>query len=100
MKEQAQRKISVTLPGSLIDEAEAVARADRHTRSEIIALAVKQYLREKRRIELKNTMQRGYLEKGTLNLEIAEKSIASDESAYKVYEEFLSESDDSDCKTR
>lgn len=99
MKEQAQRKISVTLPDSLIEEADMFARTSRQTRSQFIALAMKQYLCEKRRIELKDKMKKGYLEMAEINLDIAEKSFASDESAYKVYEDFLSESDDSDCKT-
>ena len=48
---------------------------------------------EKRRIELKEQMKRGYLEMGDINLEIAENSLLSDESACEIYEEFLSESE-------
>ena len=63
-------------------------------------LAVKQFVSEKRRIELKEQMKRGYLEMGDINLEIAENSLLSDESAYEIYEEFLSESENCDSKTR
>ena len=99
MKNQAQRKISVTLPEELIRETDELAKSDKVSRSEIITLAMKQFFREKRRIESKENMKCGYLQMAEINLDIAAESVASDESAYKVYEDFLSESEDCDCKT-
>ena len=99
MKNQAQRKISVTLPEELIMETDVLAKTDKVSRSEIITLAMKQFFREKRRIESKANIERGYLQMAEINLELAAESVASDESAYKVYEDFLSESEDCDCKT-
>lgn len=100
MEEKAQRTISVTLPDLLVEEVDNLAAADNRSRSEVIKLAVKQFVSEKRRIELKEQMKRGYLEMGDINLEIAENSLLSDESAYEIYEEFLSESENCDSKTR
>lgn len=100
MEEKAHRTISVTLPDLLVEEVETLAAADNRSRSEVIKLALKQYVSEKRRIELKEQMKRGYLEMGDINLEIAESSLLSDESAYEIYEEFLSESENCDSKTR
>lgn len=100
MKNEAQRKISLTLPDSLLDEVDAFRKLDNQSRSEFVALAMRQYMRERRRIELKEQMKKGYLEMGNINLEIAEDSLLSDESAYKIYEEFLSESEERDSKTR
>lgn len=100
MEEKAQRTISVTLPDLLVEEVDTLAAADNRSRSEVIRLALRQYVSEKRRIELKEQMKRGYLEMGDINLEIAENSLLSDESAYEIYEEFLSESENCDSKTR
>ena len=91
MKNQAQRKISVTLPEELIRETDILAKTDKVSRSEIITLAMKQFLREKRRIESKENMKRGYLQMAGINLDLAAESVAADESAYKVYEDFLGE---------
>ena len=100
MEEKAQRTISVTLPDLLVEEVDNLATADNRSRSEVIKLAIRQYVSEKRKIELKEQMKRGYLEMGDINLEIAENSLLSDESAYEIYEEFLSESENCDSKTR
>lgn len=100
MEEKAHRTISVTLPDLLVEEVDNLATADNRSRSEVIKLAIRQYVSEKRKIELKEQMKRGYLEMGDINLEIAENSLLSDESAYEIYEEFLSESENCDSKTR
>ncbi len=92
MKSTAQRKISVTLPDLLVTEVDALASSFNRSRSELIALAVKRYIGETRKIELKEQLKKGYLEMGDINLSIAENSLLSDESAYEIYEEFLGES--------
>ena len=92
MKSTAQRKISVTLPDLLVTEVDALASSFNRSRSELIALAVKRYISETRKIELKEQLKKGYLEMGDINLSIAESSLLSDESAYEIYEEFLGES--------
>lgn len=100
MEEKAHRTISVTLPDLLLGEVDNYAATDNRSRSEVIKLALRHYVSERRRIELKEQMKRGYLEMGDINLEIAENSLLSDESAYEIYEEFLSESENCDSKTR
>ncbi|MEE0867377.1 MAG: ribbon-helix-helix protein, CopG family [Clostridia bacterium] len=100
MGKDLQRRISISLPSSLIEEIDDAAKNDKYSRSEIVALAMRQYLRERRRIELKKEMASGYRNMGSINLSIAEKSFLSDECAYKIYEDFLSESEKCDSKTR
>ncbi len=93
MKSSAQRKISVTLPDFLVEEADRIASSLNRSRSEFIALAVNRYITEVEKIELKEQMKKGYLEMGKINLSLAEDSLLSDESACKIYEDFLSESE-------
>ena len=89
MKGTAQKKISVTLPDLLVTEVDILASSFNRSRSELIALALKRYISETRKIELKEQLKKGYLEMGDINLSIAENSLLSDESAYEIYEEFL-----------
>ena len=93
MENKAQRRISVTLPDFLVEETDSIASSLNRSRSEIIALAVKSYISECKKIELKEQMKKGYLEMGRINLSLAESSLLSDESALEIYEDFLSESE-------
>lgn len=93
MEDKAQRKISVTLPDFLVEETDLIASSLNRSRSEIIALAVKRYINETKKIELKEQMKKGYSEMGRINLSLAEESLLSDEIACEIYEEFLSESE-------
>ena len=93
MKSSNQRTISVTLPDFLVEETDRIASSLNRSRSEIVALAVKRYIDETKKIELKEQMKKGYLEMGRINLSLAEDSLLSDESACEIYEEFLSESE-------
>ena len=89
MKSSANRTISVTLPDLLLEEVNCLASSLNRSRSEIIQVALRQYLGEKKRIELKEQLKKGYLEMGDINFTIAENALLSDERAYEIYEEFL-----------
>lgn len=89
MKGSEKRRVSVTLPDLLIDEVDNLALSLNWSRSELVAFALKNYLNEKRSIERKEQLKKGYLEMGDINLDIANESLLSDESAYEIYEEFL-----------
>ena len=93
MNGNSQRRISVALPDFLVEETDRIASSLNRSRSEIIALAVSHYINESKKVELKEQMKKGYLEMGRINLSLAEASLLSDESACKIYEEFLSESE-------
>lgn len=93
MKNTQQSEISVTLPDLLVEEMDSLASSLNRSRSEFISLAVKKYIEETRKIELKEQMKKGYLEMGEINLELAQDSLLSDESACVICEKFLSESE-------
>ncbi len=89
MENQAKRKVSVTLPDLLLEEVDTLASSLNRSRSEIIAIVLKQYLKERKSVELKEHLKKGYLEMSEINLNIAENSLLSDECAYEIYEEYL-----------
>ena len=89
MENPANRKISVTLPDLLLDEVDILASSLNRSRSEIIAAVLSQYLKERKSVEFKERLKKGYLEMGDINIDIAEKSLLSDECAYEIYEKYL-----------
>ena len=89
MGNTAKRKISVTLPDLLLEEVDTLASSLNRSRSEIITQMLRQYLRERKSVELKEQLKKGYLEMGDLNLTIAENSLLSDENTCEIYEQFL-----------
>lgn len=89
MENPAKRKISVTLPDLLLEEVDFLASSLNRSRSELIAAILSQYLKERKSIEFKQHLKKGYLEMGDINLNIAEKSLLSDECAYEIYEKYL-----------
>ena len=89
MESSAKRKISVILPDLLLDEIDTLASSLNRSRSELISSVLKQYLKERKSVELEEQLKKGYLEMGDINLDIAENSLLSDESAYEIYEEYL-----------
>ena len=91
MKLWTNRKISVTLPDLLVEEMDKIALTLNRSRSELMALAVKQYVGERKKIELKEQMKKGYLEMGEINLSLARESLLSDENACEIYEKYLGE---------
>ena len=89
MENSAKRKISVTMPDLLIDEVDTLATSLNRSRSELIVTVLKQYLKERKNVELKEQLKKGYLEMGNININIAENSLLSDECAYEIYEKYL-----------
>ncbi len=89
MKSSENRTISVTLPDLLLEEVDIVSSSLNRSRSEVIATALRKYLNEKKPLELKKQLKKGYLEMANINIAIAEDSLLSDENAYEIYEEFL-----------
>ena len=88
MRNSGKRRISVTLPDLLLEEMDTLASSLNRSRSEFITTALTKYLKELESIDIKQ-LKNGYLEMGDINLDIAEKSLLSDENAYEIYEEFL-----------
>ncbi|EAF3351261.1 CopG family transcriptional regulator [Listeria monocytogenes] len=63
--------ISVELTQEMIQELDVVVEKEKMGRSEVIMEATQQFLQEKRARELRDEMERGYAEMGTINFAIA-----------------------------
>ncbi|OPJ55251.1 CopG family ribbon-helix-helix protein [Alkalithermobacter paradoxus] len=86
-----QKKILVSLPNGLLQEIDKIIEVENKNRSEFIREAMKLYLREKRKVETRETMIKGYREMGVINLALAEMGLSIDVSALEGYEGKMAE---------
>jgi CopG family transcriptional regulator/antitoxin EndoAI len=85
------KKILVSLPDSLLQEVDEIVAIEKKNRSEFIREAMKLYIRERHRIEIREKMKKGYEEMARINSEMTEVGLESDVRALEEYEAILSE---------
>ena len=85
------KKILVSLPDSLLQEVDAIVAIEKKNRSEFIREAMKLYIRERHRIEIREKMKKGYEEMARINSEMTEVGLESDVRVLEEYEAILSE---------
>ena len=81
----------ISLPNNLLQEVDVFVKKSSGNRSEFIREAMKLYLQEKRRQEIREQMRTGYLEMSDINLELADEGINCDTTVFNYYEEKLAE---------
>ena len=86
-----QKKILISLPDSLLDEADSMASSQNINRSEFIREAMKLYIREKKKADIVCKLKKGYEEMAEFNLEYSEFCVESDNRQLLHYEEKLAE---------
>jgi len=86
-----QKKILISLPDSLLQEVDEIVTMEKRNRSEFIRESMRLYLRERRKIKIKEELKAGYQMMGGLNRELAEKGLAADGQALALYERLLKE---------
>ncbi len=85
------KKILVSLPDSLLREVDEIVSIEKKNRSEFIREAMKLYIRERHRIEIREKMKKGYEEMARINSELTEVGLPTDVESLEVYEAILSE---------
>jgi len=85
------RKILISLPDNLLKEVDDIVSVEKINRSEFVREAMKLYIREIRRIEMRDSMKKGYQEMAEINIKLAEMCVEADSDQQKKYEERLGE---------
>lgn len=85
------KKILISLPDSLLDEADSMATRQNVNRSEFIREAMKLYIREKKKNEIAERLKKGYEEMGQFNLDYSEFCLQADNRELQLYEDKLAE---------
>lgn len=66
------RRIMVTVPDNLLREVDGLVSVERLNRSALIREAVRIYVEERKRQDVREQLVRGYQEMATINLALAE----------------------------
>ena len=65
---QNTKRIMISLPDHLLEEVDGIVAKENSNRSEFIRQAMKLYLIERKKRQIRESMQRGYLEMAKINL--------------------------------
>ena len=87
------RKILISLPDNLLKEVDSIITVEKMNRSEFVREAMKQYIRERRKIQMRDKMKKGYEDMAAINVKLAEICFEADNDQQKNYEERLGELD-------
>ncbi|NLC11068.1 MAG: ribbon-helix-helix protein, CopG family [Firmicutes bacterium] len=79
----------ISLPQNLLTEVDGVVAKEQRTRSEFIREAMKLYLQERRKRQIRERMQEGYREMAGLNLSLAKEAFEAENEASRIVEELV-----------
>ncbi|MGI6668384.1 MAG: CopG family ribbon-helix-helix protein [Acetivibrionales bacterium] len=85
------KKILISLPDNLLKEIDYIVSVEKTNRSEFVREAMRLYLREKRKIQLRERLKKGYLEMAEINISWAEMCMNADSEQQQIYEVRLGE---------
>ncbi|MDD2432450.1 MAG: ribbon-helix-helix protein, CopG family [Clostridia bacterium] len=85
------KRITVSLPVSLLEEVDLLKNLENKGRSELIREAMRFYLEEKRKMHLREEMRSGYQEMACLNLALVEEFSLCEEEAHLLTERKIME---------
>jgi len=81
----------ISLPESLLAEVDDLATIVQLNRSEFIREAMRMYINEHRRLEIREQMKKGYQEMAKINLSLAAEHCSLEDEVQEIYEEKLAE---------
>lgn len=85
------KRVMISLPNNLLKEVDGFVQKGSGNRSEFIREAMRLYLQEKKRQEIREQMKSGYLEMSDINLQLADEGLKCDASTIYFYEDKLAE---------
>jgi CopG family transcriptional regulator/antitoxin EndoAI len=80
----------ISLPDNLLQEVDVIVELENSNRSEFIRQAMKLYLLERKKRQLRESMQRGYMEMAKINLHIASEAFQAEEDAGSTVDRLVS----------
>ncbi|MGM9571220.1 MAG: CopG family ribbon-helix-helix protein [bacterium] len=83
------KRIIISLPYNLLQEIDYAVSQEKCSRSEFIREAMRLYLEDKRKREVKEQMKNGYLAMAKINLELAEEFLAVEDRSQCKYESYI-----------
>lgn len=84
------KRIMISLPQNLLTEVDGIVALEKRTRSEFIREAMRLYLQERKKRQIRERMQRGYLEMAGINLALSNEAVYAESEAGRILEELVS----------
>ncbi len=76
---QDHKRIVVSVPVGILQEVDGISGKEKRQRSELICDAMRYYLEERKRRDLREWLRQGYMEMGRINLQLAEEGLCCDD---------------------
>ena len=83
------KRIMISLPDNLLSEVDGVVASEKKTRSEFIREAMKLYLQERKKRQIREKMQKGYLEMAKINLNLSREAVYAENESVMIAEELI-----------
>ena len=78
----AARRIELTLPEGLLETVDSIAEKENITRSECIESAMRFYIEEREKRDLRDQMIQGYQEMAEINITISEDFLSAEQELW------------------
>ena len=85
------KKVLITVPENLLKQVDSLVDSEKTNRSEFVREAMKHYIKEKKRHNLRAQMEKGYQEMAEINLAVSEMYFEAENEAFSALEEKLAE---------
>ncbi|KXS49649.1 MAG: CopG family transcriptional regulator [Halanaerobium sp. 4-GBenrich] len=85
------RKISIELPECVLEEIKSYCKNNNQKRNDFLMQAIKFYLKEMKKQEVRNHLRDGYKKMAGLNQQLADEGLSSECYSYLCYEQRLVE---------
>ncbi len=83
-------RIMISLPENLLKEVDGIVSCENCSRSEFVRQAMRLYIQEKRKHEIREKLQKGYQEMASINLDLANEALEAENEASKLAEDLVS----------
>ena len=91
MHNKRKEKITFTLPDSLMSEVDHIVQMENSNRADFAKAAFQFYITQKKKIDIKESMMKGYKEMGQINLSLAELGMTNEVSSQDNIEEKIAQ---------
>lgn len=81
MHNKSKEKIMFTLPDSLVSEVDHIVKMENSNREDFAKAAFQFYITQKKKIDIKESMIKGYKEMAQINLSLAELGMTNEVSS-------------------
>lgn len=85
------KKVLISLPNNLLEEIDNAVLINKTSRSDFVREAMRVYLTERRKIEIREKMKKGYEEMAEINIRLSEVYFDADNDQQNWYEKRLRE---------